>query len=559
MKQTQSLVFRASAVSLAVVGLLMAGSAYAGKIDNLNNNPATLGACVALDNPATTTVNESTLSPAACVGAWNLDNVDVKLVKIDTGAESDFFDKITGVYTAMTYGDSFVSIVKDSVNGVMARLAGKDWPVGEPTGIRAVNGDNKVSNGKPENCLINTAYLGAINSSTGANAYLDSATPEPVVCSSGFQSHKRFKIAMQPATVDGITVGEGKPIDLVFNVKDEGSATLRPYQVFSKINNYTDKRLGGYKIVVGRGLGTAFQSAGALGIANKLHLSLGLGEGASKSEGVLTPNGTNLFEGDGLATFSHGLFGAIDKNFLTNGFFDTRTAGFGVDQACSEFATKAECTFFANPYAVIDPTAAPLLNSDTIYSTSILPSNYTTLFGDWLPSKWQPSGIFFDDDNDPTTDPVLMAWWNGSSWLKNNDSGSVPVTEAELSAWANNPLYEVAKIEDVLNLGINYIVKVGDINTAATVAGGDPNTFTLRIIPVVAADQSEPSFLGTEPTPLEPTLVTQLVTPPPPVDSTGGGGGGCSAGDGNALFDPVLWILAALGLGGWIVRRVRRQ
>ena len=44
---------------------------------------------------------------------------------------------------------------------------------------------------------------------------------------------------------------------------------------------------------------------------------------------------------------------------------------------------------------------------------------------------------------------------------------------------------KLAKIEDVLNLGINYIVKVGD-----NIDGdNDPmtnSTFTIRIIPVVA-------------------------------------------------------------------------
>ncbi len=43
---------------------------------------------------------------------------------------------------------------------IMARLSGKDWPVGEPTGIKAVIGDTKTNNGKPQNCLINTSYLG---------------------------------------------------------------------------------------------------------------------------------------------------------------------------------------------------------------------------------------------------------------------------------------------------------------------------------------------------------------------------------------------------------------
>jgi hypothetical protein len=540
-KHTQPRALRSSAVSLAIAGMLMAGSVYAGKIDNTNNTAGKLGACGA-DDTATT----------ACVGAWNLGNVDVTLTRAEDGAPSGkTFDPATGNYATMTIGDSFASMVKDLAGKVMARLTGKDWPVGEPTGIKAVNGDSKVSNGKPENCLINTSYLGANDSSTRLDTYLDSTAPEPVICSSGFQSHKRFKVAMLASTVANTANGEaGEGIDLVFNVTDNGSLT--PYQVFSKINNYTDKRLGGYKIVVGRGLGAEFRSAGDLGIADKLHLSLGLGEGGSKSQGEVTLDGSDLFDGDGLATFSHGLFGTADKNFDTNGFFDTRTAGFTVDQACSEFETKAECTNYPNPYATIDPTAVPLLNSDTIYSTGLLASNYSTLFGDWLPSKWQPSGIFHDDDNDPTTDAVLKAWWNGSAWVQNNDSGSAPVTEEQFAAWTADPLYAVSKIEDVLNLGINYIVKVGDdIDGDGNPATGD---FTIRIIPVVADNQDEPSFLGTEPTPLEPAPVLPVDPVAPTSD-----GGGCSAATSQRPVDPVLPLLAALGLVGWGLRRARRH
>ena len=49
-----------------------------------------------------------------------------------------------------------------------------------------------------------------------------------------------------------------KPIDMVFNVADGGG--LKPYQVFSKINNYTGQRLKGYKIVVGTGTGSRLRS-----------------------------------------------------------------------------------------------------------------------------------------------------------------------------------------------------------------------------------------------------------------------------------------------------------
>jgi hypothetical protein len=415
---------RTNAIAAAVACLLLATSAQAGVI--ADSNPTTGGAFA----------GECGTSGAAeaCVGAWNLGNVDVQQVHAD-GTVFGSFSTTNGAYATMVAGDSFISSVKDAMGSVMAKVTGKVWPIGEPAGIKAVNSDTQTKNGKPQNCLINSSYLGADVSTSGLDAYLNSSAPEPVICSSGFQSHKRFKIAMQPASVDGVADGAAstKPIDMVFNVTDGGG--LKPYQVFSKINNYTGKRLKGYKIVVGRGTGSGFQTASELGIAEKLHISLGKGEGYS-SGSMGAPNGSDLFDGDGLATFSHGLFGAIDTNFPSNGFFDTRTAGFDVEQLCTSAAGTAPGTC---PTGYTGPDGnATLMNSDTIQSTTVLASNYTSLFGDWLPSKWQPSGVFYDDDNDPSTDAVLKAWWNGSQWVGNNDGGSAPIPAATLDAWGQD-------------------------------------------------------------------------------------------------------------------------
>lgn len=116
--------------------------------------------------------------------------------------------------------------------------------------------------------------------------------------------------------------------------------------------------------------------------------------------------------------------------------------------------------------------------------------------------------------------------------------------------WQADKLYAIDDIEDVLNLGINYIVKVGDDldNNPATT-----NTqITIRIIPVVADTQVAPSFVGTTPTPL-------VVPPAVPVTPIVSSGGGCTAGTGQAPFDPVLPMLAALGLVGLVLRRLRRH
>jgi len=482
------------------------------------------------------------------VGAWNLGNVEVKLYHED-GTEFGSFDEATGAYTAMVAGDSFASLVSDANDPatIMARVTGKIWPVGEPTGIKAVNNDTAVNNGKPQNCLINTAYL--------EGAYLDSGAPKPVLCSSPFQSHKRFKVAMQPATVDGVVdnAESDKPIDLVFDV--DGTTTLTPYQVFSKINNYTGKRLKGYRIVVGKGVGANFQSASELGIASQLYLSLGIDEGISDTDDNpetpdVTDGVTDLFDGeDGLATFSHGLFGPKDKHFPTDGYFDNVSAGFTVAQDC---VVVDACPTAVVP-VVVDGPAFSIKTTDTIYSTGPLDSFYSNYFGEWLPEELAPKGIFLDDDNDDTTDPILMAWWNGTQWVKPdplNADGTdytpgtfVAVPEAEVNAWAADSRYYVDIIEDVLNLGINYIVKVGNI--AEEISGVGPQ-FTIRIIPVVG-DQT-----AAAPWTVNAPASGDLL----PVSTSDDGGGGCTVG-GNGRFDPTLPALAAAGLVFFGLRRFK--
>lgn len=536
-QQKKSLMTLSAAVCVALA--LGAPGAMAGVVQNSNPLTANPG-----EGDCGTVAGDTT----ACIGAWDIgsatnDNVTVDLIGADgvTFLPPSFYPS-TGSYTPMSDGDyALSSVYSDSTKtSLMAKIASKVWPIGEPTGIKAVNGDTLVKNGKPENCLINTAFL--------EGAYLDAistgGTPEPVICSSDFQSHKRFKIAMQPATVDSVTSGDGHPIDLVFNASNNSAIT--PYQVFSKINNYTGKRLAGYKIEVGvggGGTGIPFQTATDLGISGQLYLSLGVGEDATS-----TPAGDDLFTSDGLATFSHGLFGAIElPHFPSEGFFSNTTAFYPVGQACTTGGVDTAC-----PTNVVVASGASIPASDTIFTTGVLSSNYTSLLGSWLPSDWAPEGIFHDDDNDPSTDPVLVAWWNGKEWEKGQADNFAPVTQAEFNTWASDSSYSEDVIEDVLNLGINYIVHVGDINGATGTGSfaGSPN-FTIRIIPIVAADQTAPAWVGTTPAPLVVTPITTTTT-------SSSGGGGCTVG-GDGRFDPIFPALLLAGLGFLGLRRFSRK
>ena len=422
-------------MSLAAV-MVLSTSAYAGNI---------IGA-----NPGDSVETQTQFG----FGGWNLDNVDVKIVDVeDFTTITGTFDPTDGTYTTMEVGDSFESDI--TTGGLLTGvLHGKDWPVGEPAGIKIINSDTKTSNGKPENCILTTSYLAEENNG-GVNGFLD-GVPAPVICSSPFQTHKRFKVNFTEASVQdyNTTTNYGKPVDLVFNLED-GDASTQRYQVFSKINNYSGMRLDGYKIEVLDENGTVK--------ATDLTLSLGLLENA----------GANIWSTDQMANFSNGLWGPIDSHFETNGFFDDTRAGFNVSGH----------------------------NTSMVEAGATLGSNYEDLFGIWLPSKWQPYGVFWDDDNNPLTDAALMAFWGDplntgtNAWHKGRDydlydgdqSWAEP-TDKELLTWTVDPLYAIGHIEDTLNLGLNYIVNVG---TNANIG----SKLTVRITPRVAADQTPPSYI----------------------------------------------------------------
>ncbi len=523
----------ASAVSLALSSMMLSAGVNAGTIDD---------------------------TYLTGVGAFDLSNVVIDQVNAETGAFISVFTiNDNGTYTpAMAPNTTFVSKIYDplTMNSAdpttwtqMARLTGKDYPIGEPTGIKAINDDQgDMRADSPKNCLLSTSYLGG----SGLNL-ADPTLRQPTLCSSDFQSHKRFKVSMLGATVvaDG---QDGNPIDLIIKVADEdedqNTVNLRPYQVYSKINNYTGKRLSGYKVQVGRYVDeagtTVFRTAKELNIQDRLHISLGLGEGTTGA-GVL--NGSNIFDPEDLATFSFGLFGdaSTSANFKQDGFFDNQRAGFNVEQACSTGAL-ADCgstqlTGYEN---------TTIYYSDTIQTTGAMESNYVTLFGDWLHEQVQPRGLFYDDDDDRATDDVLMAWWDGTNWLKPaavRPTGTEfdVVSATEFNSWANAAAgesgekpYYVSSIEDVLNLGPNYILKVGDG------IGGD---FVIRIIPTVADAESQ-----AQPTPWMDNLPAEgdLVPVTDTATTSGGGGGGCAVG-GNGRIDPTLPALLAMGLGffGW--------
>lgn len=403
-------------------------------------------------------------------GGWNLDNVEIT-VNGTQGSVGDpatsWFDELTGAYNFAPDSDnSYQAVVSDDVFGttVMGYALAKDWPIGEPSGIKIVNDDFDVKEGKPTNCVMSTSYLD--------DHFLDTDEPLPVLCSGPFQSHKRYKLAMLPTTIDG---GSSDSVDMVFNVEAEDGS--RDYQIFQKINNWTDSRLEGFTIEIGFGTGADFELASGIADVGVANLSLSVP--------------TSVWTAKQLANFSAGLFGPIDdKHDRPAGYFDP------VDRA----------GYFIDEYPVESGV------TDSLHATTPLGSDYADLpaganalanqFGNWIPNTMLPYGIFFDDDGDPTTDAELKYWYGynpaiGSlGWMTGAASGFSAVDGATIVALGPDPLYTMAPIDDLVNIGLNYIVTVGDVSNFPDLQ------FTIRITPTKeSSGQADPTYVGVLPVP----------------------------------------------------------
>ncbi len=123
-----------------------------------------------------------------------------------------------------------------------------------------------------------------------------------------------------------------------------------------------------------------------------------------------------------------------------------------------------------------------------------------------------PYAYFWDDDNDPNTDNLLMANCQGSfavsdpeletgvcngTWVTYrsvegidpatnlpyaSDGQPKAVSAALMAEWVASPVYNTGAIDDLANLGLNYWLTVED-NTAWPT----PNQFVMRFFPQPAA------------------------------------------------------------------------
>jgi len=241
-------------------------------------------------------------------------------------------------------------------------------------------------------------------------------------CQGPFQSHKRFKMR---ATDPGA-------ISLVFNVEE--SQDLNSYRVYEKIINETGGRLDGYTIELGFGLGDDFVLSTA-------------GDGL----------GFDLNQG-GKTNFAFGLFGdaSVNQHHDLDGFFDNDArSGFNVSL------------------------------TEDVYTTQGIFGSYESLFGPWVSTTMVPFGYFWDNDNDLTTDAILMAYLdeNGDWIQRRTENGalaepSVPAIVDEATLLASG--YTMGLVDDLSNVNSDYYLAIGDISGWRTYDTGTAN-FTVRL------------------------------------------------------------------------------
>jgi hypothetical protein len=282
---------------------------------------------------------------------------------------------------------------------------------------------------------------------SGGTVQLDGClmTSNPTnTCTGGFQSGKRIK-----QQITGF-----EPVDLVFNL-DAADTSESVYQVFGRLINVSGQSIKGVTVELGFGLGADFKAA----TGDQLTFSTAF---------TAQPNNSGL---SSTSQYPFGLFGDADDspNFLLDGFFSSDRTGFD------------------------------LVQTDTAISTAGYYGDYFNMFGAWNSQESVAEGLFWDFDNKPDTDNLLMAWQIGQdSWemrrtvgqtcdvldptectfgvtLGQYKIGTFDEIVAMLTAdagqdWVN--IFDAGAIEDLANLNLNYAISLGDLT--------GKSTFTLR-------------------------------------------------------------------------------
>lgn len=259
-------------------------------------------------------------------------------------------------------------------------------------------------------------------------------------CDGPFQSGKRFKNV----------ITDSGPIDFVFDTDpDVDPGNTDPYRVFHRLINQSGSDIVDFAISLGTGVGDDFALSGA-------------DDGLSFSTSFLfrdpSEAGSPPSRVPATSQFPFGLFGESDENpnFDIDGFFASERTGFNLP----DFSDSAGET--------------DQISSDGIFGP------YTDLFGPWTSLDQVPLGAFWDDDDDPDTDDLLIAWqtpnglWEQRRALIDGVLSAIdPISDLAFEDIVFDDPLGTGAIEDLANLNLNYAIDVVDY------AG---TSFTLRVV-----------------------------------------------------------------------------
>ena len=279
-------------------------------------------------------------------------------------------------------------------------------------------------------------------------------------CNDAFKTSKRFK------RVSRDSMGY---VDLVFDVeKTETEPTDQVYRIFEKYENLTPDGIASFKIQLGTGIGGSFTEGGGISFTKR---------SGDPLEPTIDPYDCEDQENSLAAFFAFGLFGNASENdnHDLDGYFDP---------------TKRSCFKLQ-------------VVSSVEIATDGLSGEVADVYGsEWMSKAQAPIGFFYDIDNKPSTDNLLVGDWDGDEWVTRLSCSSpvfqellkrqamkesecvdydvgfdpVPLSDSTLKKWIGNPrLFNTGLIEDHGNVNLNYHIKVDPLFAGPS--------FTLRITP----------------------------------------------------------------------------
>jgi MYXO-CTERM domain-containing protein len=267
----------------------------------------------------------------------------------------------------------------------------------------------------------NGDYAGCIMAKTDFPPGLSGPTLTAPNCVAASDSGKRFKLK-------GTST---QPIDVVFTVTDDAT-TAQLYRVIGKLSNLTGARMGGFQVELGFGIGDAFTPSTAA-------------DGLALTE-----------DGGPLARFPGGLFGGSPAEGLP--FFSGEAALFEKNESVS---------------------------NEDLLQTFRMPASYKAIFGNWLPLNEVPNSWLFDDDGNPDTDDILLAWFQNDLWLTLDKSFTSSIYDPESVDFA----YDLSNKDDVAIVVENMTLTLREVTQAEIdVWAADPS----RVLANVDTDGTTP-------------------------------------------------------------------